>query len=131
MDNTNIKSWNQHLADYYLAEDLFDIENNKELDPYGEENWNEKAIEIDREKLIRDIVSDIVDDPYNWKDWLEDHLIDYFRRMELDDLKDFYNIEDEMCDECNGSGENLDGTPCDVCNGTGEVDGYINRYGIK
>lgn len=109
-----------------------DVDNEKEIDPYGEENWEEKSIELDRDRMISDIIDDMMENPHDYihfiRDTLSQSLIDYSD----EELKQLLgDRDDEECEECDGSGlidDDEDGYECPECNGTGYIDYYEVNY---
>ena len=106
------------------------LENMGEIDPYGEENWNEKQIELDTEKMASDCLNMVLDDMYGYQGWIEGVLRNFFNQQDSEYLKEFLGYEnDEDCPECEGSGTNEDGTECERCGGEGTIDIYEYKYG--
>jgi hypothetical protein len=119
----------------------FAFENKKDmdniLDPYGEENWNEKPMELDRDRMISDIIEDLINNPYDYRHFISDLIRQSLLNYTDEELKQLCgDRDDEMCDECGGeggwtdqdTGEEVD---CPECNGTGYIDYYELNYRKK
>jgi hypothetical protein len=109
----------------------FENFDNEEVDPFGEENWVD--LKLNKEKMVQDCVNDIIYNLGNWRDWLREHLTDYFRGLEIEELKDFMGLEEmyyEPCDKCDGTGKDVNGRICVFCEGSGDKDIWNERYGV-
>lgn len=105
-------------------------ENLENLDPYGEEDWKDDEIELDKEAMENDAMMVVINDMYNYRDYIQGVLEEHFRNMNIDELKDFLGFEeDEECPACEGEGI-IDGEECERCHGEGYIDMYEYKYGI-
>lgn len=67
---------------------------NIDVDPFGEEDWNE---ENTKKELVKNCVYDIIYNAHDYRHYLEDILTEHFKDKTIDELKEFlgYNEYEE------------------------------------
>ena len=117
----------------FVNENIDDVHN--DIDPYGEEDWTGKEpIQLDRNRMINDIIDDVMENPYDYRHFIGDLIRQSLNNSTDEELKSWLgDRDDEECEECGGEGGWVDQetgaeVDCPECNGTGFIDYYEANY---